>query len=65
MKIDVYDLWEAQDIKKERWLARLPKCEWCDKPIQDEYLFVINDSYFHEDCVKEQFRQENTFLEED
>lgn len=63
--MDVYDLWAAQDIKKEQWRARLPQCECCGEHIQGEYLFEINDSYYCEDCVKQQFRKENTFLEDE
>lgn len=63
--LDVYDLWEAQDIKKERWLARLPQCEFCENPIQDEYIWEIEDSFYCEDCAKKQYRRENTFLEDE
>ena len=62
---DVYDLWEAQDIAKERRLARLPQCEYCGEPIQDEFYFEINDSFYCEDCLKSEFRKENTFLEDE
>ena len=62
---DVYDLWEAQDIQKEQWRARLPQCECCGEPIQDEYIWEIEGSYYCEDCAKDQFRTENTFLEDD
>ena len=61
---DNYDLWEAQDIKKERWLARLPKCERCLEPIQDEHYFDIDGVYYCEDCLNDLFKKEN-YLEED
>lgn len=62
---DVYDLWEAQDIANERKLARLPQCEYCGEHIQDEFYFEINGEYLCEDCLNEQFRKENTFLEDE
>jgi formylmethanofuran dehydrogenase subunit E len=62
---DVYYLWEAQDIAQARRLARLPQCECCGEPIQGEYLFEINDAYYCEDCAKDEFRKENTFLEDE
>ncbi len=63
--LDVYDLWKSQDIKKERWRARLPQCEYCGEHIQDEFYFEINGEYLCEKCVNEQFRKENTFWEDE
>lgn len=67
---DILDLWEAQDIEKEQWLARLPKCECCLEPIQDEHYFDIDGVYYDidgvyycEDCLNDLFRKEN-YLED-
>lgn len=62
--LDVYNLWEAQDIKKEQRLARLPQCEYCGEHIQDEHYYEINCEIICEDCLNDNFKKENTFLED-
>ena len=63
--IDNYDLWEAQDIKKEQWRARLPKCEYCGEHIQDEHFYEIDGEILCQECLDEQYKKENTFLEDE
>ena len=56
MKIpDVYDLWEAYDMEKERRLARRPICSYCGKRIQDERLWDISGELYHQDCAEHEF----------
>ena len=63
---DVGDLWfMAPDIKKERWLARLPQCEYCGEHIQDEYFYEINGEWICKACLDDEFKRENTLLEDD
>ena len=54
---DNYDLWEAHEREKERQLERLPVCEVCSKPIQDEHLYLINDEFVCQDCLDRDFRK--------
>lgn len=54
---DNYDLWEAHEREKERQLEKLPVCEVCGKPIQDEYLYLINDEFTCTDCLIRDFRK--------
>lgn len=54
---DNYDMWEAQDIERERRRARLPVCETCGEPIQDEHFYDINDEFICEECLKNNFRK--------
>ena len=61
--IDSYDLWEAQEIKKEQWLARLPKCDCCKDPIQDEKYHKIFEKLICNKCLAD-CEEENTFLED-
>jgi formylmethanofuran dehydrogenase subunit E len=62
---DVYDLWKDLDNEQARLLARLPQCECCGEPIQDEHIWEIDGKYYCEDCAKDEFRKENTFLEDE
>ena len=55
---DVYDQWEAHEREKERQLERLPVCEVCGNPIQDEHLFLINDEFVCTDCLIRDFRKD-------
>lgn len=54
---DNYDLWESHEREKERQLERLPVCEVCGKPIQDEHLYLINDEFVCQDCLDRDFRK--------
>lgn len=48
---DILDLWEDHDSQQEKALSRLPECEYCGEPIQDEYCFSINDEVICERCI--------------
>ena len=37
--------------KREKELAKLPKCKYCGNPIQDEYAFVFNGKFICEECL--------------
>ena len=54
--IDVYDLWVAQDIEKERRLARRPICSFCDNRIQDEDAYLINGEFICQECLDKDFK---------
>ena len=45
------------DAQQSRNLERLPVCENCGEPIQDEHLFLINDEFICEECLKNNFRK--------
>ena len=51
--LDNYDLFEMHDAEQEAWLRTLPVCEYCDEPIQDEYLYEIDGEYVCEECLRE------------
>lgn len=55
---DNYDAFEAREAEQEAWLARRPRCCSCKNPIQDDYLFDIDDSLYCEKCMIETFRQD-------
>ena len=45
----------AYDIERQRELDRLPTCDICGEPIQDEFLYDINGVLHCEDCVKSEY----------
>ena len=49
--------YDAYDAAQERKLDKLPRCSECNEPIQDDYLYEINDEYICEDCMKEHYRK--------
>lgn len=53
---DVYDLWEAHDIEKERRLARRPMCSICDENIQDEEAYLINGEFVCKECLDRDYK---------
>lgn len=55
---DNYDLWEAHDREQAKQLERLPVCEICGKPIQDEHLYLINDEFVCPECLERDFRKD-------
>lgn len=54
---DNLDLYEAHERRQAAELAKLPKCECCGEPIQDEYCYFINADVICEDCMNENFRR--------
>lgn len=55
--IDAYDLWEAHDREQQKKLKQLPKCDYCDEPIEDDFLYEINGEYICEHCLDTYFRK--------
>ena len=54
---DNYDAFSAYDAEQQRQLARYPVCEFCDKTIQDDYFYIINDESICEECLCREFRR--------
>lgn len=54
----VMDAYE-RDSEAEEWLQSLPECEFCGRPIQDEYLWEIGEDVFCDKCMKEKFYKVN------
>ena len=49
---------ERYDAKQQEELNKLPKCDACGEPIQDDHLFDINGDLFCEECMMEIFKQD-------
>lgn len=61
---------DAWDRKRETALEKLPKCENCGEPIQEECLYDIDGELYCDECigevVKEKFRKRTEeYIEED
>lgn len=52
---DNYDLWAKYDRECEDGLGRLPICEKCEEPIQDDFYFNIEGEILCEDCMKNRY----------
>lgn len=50
---DPLDYWLEHDQQREEALKKLPVCECCGEPIQEEYCYVINNDYICESCMEE------------
>lgn len=61
---DNYDAYERYEAEQEMRLSRSPKCAECGEPIQDEYLYVIDDELFCESCMYDLFRRNTEDYEE-
>ena len=46
---------ERYDAQRQRELDKLPKCEHCGEPIQDETLVDFDGTLYHCDCFSDNF----------
>ena len=54
--MDNYELWKNHDDEEQDWLERLPKCDICGEPIQDDYLWKIEHITYCRGCLDDKFR---------
>lgn len=54
---DYNDLYDEYDRRQARELEKLPKCEYCGEPIQDDYCYDIQEGVICEDCLIHHFRK--------
>ena len=45
------------EADQEEQLDKLPKCDICGEPIQDDYMYDIYGDIFCEECLKDKFRK--------
>ncbi len=58
MKIpDNYDIWEQHENRRIKELESLPRCDYCDNTITDDYCYEINGDCICEDCMSREFRK--------
>lgn len=57
-----FDYYDAKEIER---LSKLPTCEWCGEPIQDDYCYEINGEIICEECLNDNHRRfTNDLIEE-
>lgn len=56
---DNYDIWEAHDNKMEKALEERYHCDYCGKPIQEDYHYEINGDFICPKCLDEHFRKDD------
>lgn len=54
---DNYDMWEQHERQAQAELDRLPRCVYCDKPIQQDTAVYINDEYICDECLSDMRRE--------
>ena len=45
------------DTQREKQLQRLPVCNVCGEPIQDEHFYLINDENICLECMEYNFKK--------
>ena len=56
---DNYDRWKQYDVEQQAKLEKLRVCDYCEKPIQDDYYYEIDNEYICEECLNDNFRKRN------
>lgn len=46
------------DAEQQKELDKLPRCDYCDEPIQDDFYFSINYEVICESCLDRFFRKD-------
>lgn len=54
---DNYSMWERHEQELEAALERLPVCEECENPIQDDYTWNIGGELLCPDCAAKRYRR--------
>ena len=54
---DNHDIFMAHEQEMERRLARLPVCDCCGEPIQDEFFYEIDCEKICPSCLELNYRR--------
>lgn len=54
---DYAELHDRYEAEQQRQLDKLPKCEYCGKPIGDDYLYDLDTTIICELCLNTHFRK--------
>lgn len=49
---------DAYDAEQNRRLAKLPICDHCGYPIEDDKLWDFRGYLYHDDCAADEFRRD-------
>lgn len=55
---DPLDDFASHDREQAKRLERLPKCDICGEPIQDDHFYLIDGYNFCPGCLEDHFRKE-------
>lgn len=44
--------------EQEREMEKLPRCEYCDEPIDGDFYYEINDEVICQNCLNSHFRKD-------
>lgn len=55
---DNYDQFQEDEARKQRWLDSRPKCDYCDRPIQDEKLCDFDGVLICLKCVEDHYTKD-------
>jgi hypothetical protein len=56
-EMDNYERWERHNDEQERLLEQLPKCDYCEEPIQDEYAYRIDNELICQECLELNYKE--------
>ena len=54
---DYNDMFDMYDRERQAELDKLPNCDYCNQPIQDEHLYDFDGDLVCEECLKDYFRK--------
>ena len=54
---DNLDMFDRYDNEQARMLERLPKCDQCEQPIQQEMAVRISGKWYCDSCLDIYFRE--------
>lgn len=57
MIADPYKDFERWNAEQEEAIAKLPECDECREPIQDDYKWLIEGNTLCEECAKKLYRR--------
>ena len=54
---DALDMWETHDAEQEEAFKKLPVCDYCNRHIDDDYLYDLEGDIICESCMNKHFRK--------
>lgn len=61
---DYNDLLDDYEAEREKELEKLPECCYCGEHIQQDSAICINDEWYCDDCLNDNFRRSvESFIE--
>lgn len=54
---DPLDDYNAYSTHQQSELDKLPRCSYCDEPIQDDFCYEINDELICLECLEQHHRK--------